>query len=283
MDDSSNQGCCAGSNKCSDSSIKELVKEGYSKISTYSKQSNVESLCGIGRECKADYSIFSEDYSKIQGYCESADLGLGCGIPTSSIQIKEGNYVLDLGCGAGNDCFVAREMVGETGKVIGLDMTPNMLRKAWENNDKMNYRNVEFRLGDIEDMPVANELIDVVISNCVINLVPNKIKAFKEIYRVLKTEGIFSISDIVISKELPKKIKEAAELIVGCVSGAIQKETYLKYIHDVGFSSKILKEKEINIPESILKSYLSDEEIAEFKLSGTRILSITVVGLKNKI
>ena len=158
--------CCSDNNN---SDVKNNVKEGYSKIANQSKVKNEQSLCGITGSCNVDFSIFSEDYSQINGYCENADLGLGCGIPTSSVKIKEGDTVLDLGSGAGNDCFIARKMVGNSGKVIGLDMTPEMLIKAWQNTDKMGYNNVEFRFGDIENMPISDNIIDVVISNCVIS------------------------------------------------------------------------------------------------------------------
>jgi len=216
----------------------------------------------------------------MQGYCKTADLGVGCGIPTQSISLKSGDYVLDLGCGAGNDCFIARSLVGEKGKVIGLDFTPNMLKKAWENSDKMNYNNVEFRFGDIEDMPVATGIIDVVISNCVINLVPNKKKAFDEISRVLKPTGFFSISDVVMNKEIPEKMKSRVDLYAGCVAGAIIKEQYLEIIKNSGFDYEIKKEKEVVLGKENLLKFLSEEETEEYLNKDIRIYSITVVGKK---
>jgi len=288
--------CCDKSSKCCDpktdtinindtntkesSDLKETVKEGYSKIAKQTKKENEYSLCGITGGCSADYSIFAEDYTKLEGYLENADLALGCGVPTSAVKINEGNVVLDLGCGAGNDCFIARSMVGNSGKVIGLDITPEMLKMAWKNTDKTGYNNVEFRFGDIEDMPVSDNVVDVVISNCVLNLVPNKLKAFQEIQRVLKPKGIFSISDIVITKELPEKMRKAAGMYVGCVSGAIIKDEYLKMAQNCGFNTSVIKEKEIKIPEKIMLEYLDEEALKKYVESGTKILSITVVGQK---
>lgn len=274
-----NKSNCCSSNEI-DNDLKDKVKEGYSKIANQSKAHNEQTICGIGGTCTVDYTIFSEDYSKLDGYCETADLGLGCGVPTSSVKINPGDTVLDLGCGAGNDCFIARNMVGNEGKVIGLDFTPQMLKKAWENNDKLGYKNVEFRFGDIEDMPVMNSIIDVVISNCVINLAPNKSSVFKEMMRVLKPGGIFSISDIVTIGDLSDKLKKISGMYIGCVSGAVNKEVYLKMITDIGFKASILKEKEILIPEKVFLEHLSKEEYDDHLKSGVKITSITVVGQK---
>ncbi len=266
-----------------DQAIKDMVKENYAKIANQTKEVNTATLCGIsGGCCNIDLTIFAEDYSKFDGYVENADLGLGCGVPTSSINIKEGDVVLDLGCGAGNDCFIARNKVGTSGKVIGLDMTPEMLKKAWINTDKAGYNNVEFRFGEIENMPISNNIIDVIISNCVINLVPNKKKAFEEIQRVLKPQGIFSISDMVTTKDLPDYIRKAAEMYAGCVAGAVTKDDYLKIIETCGFNFSVVKEKEIVIPEEIMLGLLKKEEYDEFVKSGSKILSITVVGQKKK-
>lgn len=263
--------------------IKEKVKETYSEIVSQPKKQNEESLCGVGgSSCGIDYSIFAEDYTKLDGYCKKADLGLGCGNPTEGVTIKKGDFVLDLGCGAGNDCFIARSYVGTEGKVIGLDFTPEMLKKAWQNLDESKFNNIEFRFGDIEDMPVANNLIDVVISNCVINLVPNKKKAFEEIFRVLKPSGFFTISDVVSTKELPIKIKNEANLYSGCVSGAIVKEDYLTMIKQIGFNVEVKKEKEIKIPKEMMLQFLSQEEYQLFVDSEIKLMSITVVGKKSE-
>ena len=264
--------------------IKQTVKEKYSQIAMRSKQENESSCCGATGCCSGvDYTIFSENYNQVKGYNADADLGLGCGIPTEYAKIKEGDTVVDLGSGAGNDCFVARAIVGEYGKVIGLDMTEAMIAKALENAKKLNYSNVEFVLGDIENMPINAKVADVVISNCVLNLVPNKHKAFEEIYRILKNGGHFSISDVVIKGELPDKIKQAAEMYAGCVAGAIDKDEYVGIIEHAGFVDvTIQKEKQITVPDEILLNFLSESELKSFKDAGTGIYSITIYGKKSK-
>jgi SAM-dependent methyltransferase len=223
----------------------------------------------------------TDDYSAIEGYNPDADLGLGCGLPTQFAKIKPGNTVIDLGSGAGNDCFIARKETGETGKVIGIDFTPAMIEKARANAEKLNFNNVEFRQGDIEQIPVTANVADVIVSNCVLNLVPNKDGVFKEIFRVLKPGGHFSISDIVLSGSLPAKIQEAAEMYAGCVSGAIQKQEYLQLIEKNGFTNiTVQKEKAILVPDDILAGYLTREEITAFRNSNTGIYSITVYAKK---
>jgi SAM-dependent methyltransferase len=223
----------------------------------------------------------SEDYNQLEGYNSEADLGLGCGLPTQFAKIKSGNVVIDLGSGAGNDAFIARHGTGETGKVIGIDFTPAMIEKARNNAEARGLHNVEFRQGDIEKMPVTSNVADVVVTNCVLNLVPNKDEVFKEILRVLKPGGHFSISDIVLVGELPANIKNAAEMYAGCVAGAIQKEEYLELIKSNGFNNiTVQKEKVITIPDDILSSYLSEEEITSFKNGGTGIFSVTVYAEK---
>ena len=164
--------------------IKDMVRSKYGEIAAQSKEQNAASCCGAGECSTVDYTIFSEDYTKLKGYVSDADLALGCGVPTEFAQIREGDVVVDLGSGAGNDAFVARAITGESGKVIGVDMTPQMIDKARENADALGFNNVEFRLGDIENMPIAANRADVVISNCVLNLVPDKHRAFEEMYRV---------------------------------------------------------------------------------------------------
>lgn len=212
---------------------------------------------------------------------QEADLGLGCGIPTEFAQIKKGDLVLDLGSGAGNDCFIARTLCGEAGKVIGVDMTPEMIRKAQLNSDRHNFRNVEFRQGDIENLPVLDNYVDVVISNCVINLVPDKRKVFKEIHRVLKPGGHFSISDVLTEGELPPEIKHASALYVGCVSGALRKEVQLEIIKELGFAEvEIKKERVIDVPDELMLKYVSKEQLEDFKKSGVKILSATFVARK---
>jgi len=258
--------------------LKAIVKEKYSQIAQQSKTQNETSCCESSGCCDSvDYTVFSDDYSNLQGYNSDADLGLGCGIPTNFAHLKPGDSVLDLGSGAGNDCFVARVIVGESGKVTGLDFTEAMIEKARINNEKLGYQNVEFVQGDIEQMPLRDNSFDVVISNCVLNLVPDKEKAFKEIYRVLKPGGHFCVSDVVISGKLPEKIKDDAEMYAGCVSGAIQKNDYLEIIRENNFmNTSIEKEKEIEIPNTILLNYISMDELRKFKKTRTGIYSITV-------
>lgn len=259
--------------------IKELVKEKYAAIAEQAIDQNLGSCCGATTSCGGDdvYNIMSDDYSKLEGYNPDADLGLGCGLPTEFAMIKAGDTVIDLGSGAGNDAFIARKIVGDTGRVLGIDFTEAMISKARANTEKLGFNNVEFRLGDIDDMPVTSNFADVIVSNCVLNLVPNKFKVISEIFRVLKPGGHFSISDIVLEGSLPDKWKQVAELYAGCVSGAIQKEVYLEMISNAGFSNiKLQKEKEIIIPNDILKNYLTDTEIETYKRGGTKITSITV-------
>jgi SAM-dependent methyltransferase len=223
----------------------------------------------------------ADDYSKLEGYNPDADLGLGCGLPTQFAKIKKGDVVIDLGSGAGNDAFIARHETGETGKVIGIDFTPAMVARARQNAEVRGFNNVEFRQGDIEEMPVSNGTADVIVSNCVLNLVPNKDRVFKEIFRVLKPGGHFSISDIVLEGELPAEIKEAAEMYAGCVAGAIQKNSYLQLIEANGFRNVVVqKDKAIVVPDDILKKYLSADQLASFRNSGTGIRSITVYAEK---
>ncbi len=265
----------------SDNELKELVRQKYAEIAMQDKETNMASCCGAGGCSTEVYNIMSDDYSQLEGYNPDADLGLGCGLPTEYAQMKAGDTVIDLGSGAGNDCFVARGVVGETGKVIGIDFTEQMIEKARANAEKLGYNNVEFRQGDIEKMPVTANVADVVVSNCVLNLVPNKDNVFKEIYRVLKTGGHFSISDVVLVGELPEKLQQAAEMYAGCVSGAIQRDAYLALINKNGFKNVIVqKQKAIVIPDDILKNYLTDEEITAYKESKTGIYSITVYAEK---
>lgn len=261
--------------------IKEMVKRKYSEIALQDQETNASSCCGSGGCTTEVYNVMSDEYDHLQGYSAEADLKLGCGLPTEFAKIQPGNTVVDLGSGAGNDCFVARHETGETGKVIGIDFSPEMIDKARLNADKLNYNNVEFRLGDIENIPTMSNIADVVVSNCVMNLVPNKPKAFSEVHRILKVGGHFSISDIVLTGDLPEKIKNAAEMYAGCVASAIQKEDYLDIIKNSGFKNITLqKEKPIIIPNDILKNYLNEEEIETYNSNKNIIFSITVYAEK---
>ena len=243
-----------------------------------------EKSCCCGPSCcgpEVDYTVFSEDYKNKEGYNPDADLNLGCGIPTDYAGIKKGDHVLDLGSGAGNDCFVARAIVGETGKVTGLDMTEQMIRKAKENCAKLKFANVEFIPGDIEEMPFEKNLFDVVISNCVLNLVPDKSKAFREIFRVLKPGGHFCVSDVVIKGSLSEKMKKDAEMYAGCVSGASEMDEYLKIVDNSGFRNSIVhKQKEIKLPEDLLSEYNDPNELKSYHAGDTGIFSITVSAVK---
>lgn len=263
--------------------IKEMVKQKYSEIALQDKETNQSSCCGSGCCSTEVYNIMSDDYSTLAGYNPDADLGLGCGLPTQFAKIKKGDTVIDLGSGAGNDCFIARSKTGEDGRVIGIDFTPAMVDKAKTNAQKLGFVNVEFMQGDIENIPVSANIADVIVSNCVLNLVPNKDKAFKEIFRVLKQGGHFSISDVVLIGNLPNALQDEAEMYAGCVAGAIQKNIYLELINTNGFSNiTIQKERLINIPDDILNSYLNEDELLSFKSGNTGIFSITVYAEKPK-
>ncbi len=262
--------------------LKEIVRQKYTQIAGQSKTQNASSCCGSDCGCGASsYTIMADEYTHLEGYVPDADLGLGCGIPTEIAAIKPGDTILDLGSGAGNDVFVARRSVGEKGRVIGVDMTEVMIERANENNRKLGYTNVEFRFGDIDNLPVASDSVDVVLSNCVLNLVPNKKKAFSEIFRVLKSGGHFGISDIVTTKDLPAAIQSAAALYAGCVGGALVKEQYLDLFRSVGFRNvTVRKERTIDIPDDYLATALPDADLRAFRQSGIAILSVTISGEK---
>lgn len=264
-------------------SIKKIVKNKYSQIATSAKGSG---CCGPVSDCcdansNIEFSMFGDDYRSIDGYLPDADLGLGCGLPTEFAGIKQGDVVVDLGSGAGNDVFIARNLVGKPGKVIGVDMTEAMIEKANQNKIKLGYDNVEFRLGDIENIPIDDGSVDVVISNCVLNLVPDKRKAFSEIYRILKPDAHFCISDVVIQGEMTEEFKHSAELYAGCVAGALQLEEYIDIIRQSGFENiEIKKSRKIELPEELIEKYLSKQAIEDYKNSVKGIYSITVVASK---
>jgi arsenite methyltransferase len=266
--------------------IKKIVKEKYSNIAIQSDLPDNAHGCGCGSGCcsEMDYTVFSESYDKLAGYAEDADLGLGCGIPTEFAGLQEGQHVLDLGSGAGNDCFVARAIVDDSGHVTGLDFSDEMLTKARKNAQKLGYANVDFVAGDIEDMPFDNNRFDVVLSNCVLNLVPDKEKAFAEIMRVLKPGGHFCVSDVVLQGQLPEALREDAEMYAGCVSGAMQLDDYLHVIDQAGFSRvTVHKQRRIDIPLQILKNYLNEAEVKDFLTGSTGLFSVTVSGEKNNL
>lgn len=261
-----------------DLELKQIVKEKYSQIAEQSVKSNCGCCCS---EQDFDFNMIGDDYKNVKGHFNEADLGLGCGIPTEFAQIDEGDTVLDLGSGAGNDVFIARTIVGENGKVIGVDMTKEMIDRANKNNEKLNFKNVEFRFGEIEELPVDSNSVDVVISNCVLNLVPNKQKAFAEIFRVLKPNSHFCVSDVVLKGELPSELKKSAEMYAGCVSGAMKKEEYLQIIENAGFKNiEVKKTKTISLPDKLLNSFLERDQVVKYKNNEFGIISITVVGNK---
>jgi ubiquinone/menaquinone biosynthesis C-methylase UbiE len=265
-----------------DKQIKEMLKEKYGAIAEQAKKPNQSSCYGSTSGCSnVEFTVMAEDYSKLPGYTPEADLALGCGLPTEFAQIKSGDTVVDLGSGAGNDCLVARSIAGAKGRVIGVDMTEAMVDKARRNATKLGYTNVEFRLGDIEQLPIEDKTADVVVSNCVMNLVPDKQRAFAETFRILKPGGHFSISDIVLQGELPDDLRHEAALYAGCISGAVQKEEYLSIIRNAGFVSlEVQKERKIEVPDDILERHLTPEQLAEFKQSHVGIFSVTVFAEK---
>lgn len=248
--------------------IKLAVRDKYGKIAS-SVSSGGGSCCGTSSCCgSSEYSTFNESYDHLPGYNPDADLSLGCGIPIDYAGIKPGDFVLDLGCGAGNDCFVARSVTGEEGHVTGLDFTQQMLLKAEENRKKLGYGNISFVEGDIEEMPLPDGKFDVVISNCVINLVPDKRKAFKEIMRVLKSGGHFSISDVVIKGTLTEEMKSDMEAYAGCVSGAMEYKEYIDNIRETGFDDiRVNSEKKIEVPDSQLPAPTGDEVAGVYSIT----------------
>ena len=267
---------------------KKVVREGYAKIA---KQGG--SCCSPASSCCGSTTDLTQDISKKIGYTEEeikavpdgANLGLGCGNPVALASLREGETVLDLGAGAGFDCFLAADKVGKNGRVIGVDMTPEMIEKARENVKKGDYDNVEFRLGEIENLPVADNSVDAVISNCVINLAPDKRRVFREAFRVLKPGGRLMVSDIVLLKELPDFIKNSIAAYIGCVSGAIRRDEYLGAIKAAGFQeTRIIDET----PDNWVSDDVAAREFAEslkitpeeLKEVATSVISIKVYGVK---
>lgn len=237
--------------------IKKIVQEKYGLLVKYSNTNNDRNCCST-----PDFAVFADKYEGIPGYDSNSDYGLGCGLPTEFANIKEGDTVVDLGSGAGNDCFVARAIAGESGRIIGIDFTADMIQKARDNALRLKYSNVEFILGDIENIPLDNNTTDVVVSNCVINLVPDKKRVFSEIFRILRPGGHFCISDVVISGNMPEQIKKDALMYAGCIAGAIHKEEYLSIVAEMGFKNIIIqKEKRIVIPEEIMTKYIPKDEL----------------------
>lgn len=264
--------------------LKELVKQRYNELALDSNALKGKCCCGTNpaKPAQKVFTIMSEDYSKLKGYEPDADLGVGCGLPTQYAGIKKGDTVIDLGSGAGNDCFIARMETGETGKVIGIDFSPRMLEKARANALKRGYSNVEFIEGDIENMPLPDNSADVIVSNCVLNLLPEKDKIFKEIYRVLKPKGHFCISDVVLNGKFPKEFTDNASLYAGCIASAIDKEDYLEEIEKACFSDiRIERTKNVVIPDEVLREHLDSDTLQKYKAGNVGIYSITVTGQKS--
>jgi SAM-dependent methyltransferase len=272
--------------------VKKIVREGYAKIAK-----NQKSCSGEPTSCCANTSDMSEEISKRIGYSEEeigsvpegANLGLGCGNPVALAALKKGQTVLDLGSGGGFDCFLAANRVGKSGKVIGVDMTPEMIDKARRNARKGKYENVEFRLGEIENLPVADGTVDVIISNCVINLSPNKKRVFEESFRVLKPNGRLMVSDIVLLKKLPETIRKNVQAYIGCLSGAEMKGKYLQMIEDAGFEEvKIIEENHFPVEnmandptaQAIVKT--SEIPVEKVKKIADIVASVKVSGVKPK-
>ena len=258
--------------------LKKIVKTTYGEIARQGGTCCGPAACGDS----LGGTTFAESYQGLDGYFPEADLGLGCGIPTEYAGIEEGQTVVDLGSGAGNDVFVVRAIVGETGRAIGLDMVPDMVEKAKTNAAKLEFDNVEFHLGEIEEMPLDSSIADVIVSNCVLNLVPDKKRAFAEIHRVLKPGGHFCVSDIVLEGDLPEELAEAAIAYAGCVAGAQRKDEYMETISAAGFNdASIRSTRQVHLPDQLLVDVLGAETAAGLKDSGFGIYSITVVGYKD--
>ncbi|MEZ5789147.1 MAG: arsenite methyltransferase [Xanthobacteraceae bacterium] len=259
--------------------IRALVREKYGALAR-------REASGCGCSCAptdagAGLDMIGDAYKSVAGYVFEADLGLGCGLPTEHADIKPGETVLDLGAGAGIDAFVARRLVGDEGQVYGVDMTPDMIAKARANAEKLGYRNVEFRLGEIEHLPFERDSIDLVISNCVLNLVPDKARAFAEIFRVLRPGGRFCVSDIVASAPLPDGIRDAAALYVGCVAGAEPEADYLATIRAAGFHEiRIAKSRRIDLPDEVVAGFVTAAERTAMRETDLHVRSVTVLGVK---
>ena len=259
---------------------KEQIQERYNKLALSPK---ITRGCG----CKPmdpsekQFTITSEAYESTKGYVEEADLGIGCGLPVQHAGIKKGDTVIDLGSGAGNDCFVAREVAGVEGRVIGIDFAHNMITRARANAQRRGLTNVDFIEADIEQIPMQDETAEVVISNCVLNLIPNKKRVFNEIYRLLKPNGHFCVSDIVVNGHFPEAFINEASLYAGCIATAIQEDDYLRYIEGAEFKNiRIVRRKRVDIPKEAIDTHLNKEQIEKLCNGEIGIYSITVMGEK---
>ncbi len=265
------------------SNLKDKIKDSYTQVLS----NQAIGCCGQTSNQSQNYgcgshdNTFAEDYSNQPGYHEEADYGLGCGIPINFAGISEGDIVLDLGSGAGNDAFIASTLTGSEGRVIGVDITPAMIEKANKNKKKLQAHNVEFRLADIEELDIKEGSVDVVISNCVLNMVFDKLATYQSIYKVLRPGGHFSVSDIVMSVALTENLKNITALYAGCIAGAATKDQYLEIIKEAGFRDIAIKsEKVIDLPDEFMLRHVTAEELFEYRASGNEVLSITVNGWK---
>jgi arsenite methyltransferase len=259
-----------------------LVRERYGAIALAGESCCGPASCGCGEEMAPDgLNVIGDAYAGVAGRLAEADLNLGCGVPTRHAALRPGETVLDLGSGAGNDAFIARHEVGPEGRVLGVDMTREMIAKARGNAAKLGYGNVEFREGAIEQLPVDSGSVDAVISNCVLNLVPDKSKAFAEMLRVLRPGGRFCVSDIVATGELPAPVREVAALYVGCVAGAMAEDSYLGLLETTGFQDvRVAEARSIPLSDDALAGSMSAADIAAFRASGIKLKSVTVLGAK---
>jgi SAM-dependent methyltransferase len=266
----------------SEDETRTLVRERYAAIARGVKSCCEPVSCGCGPEMAPDgLNVIGNAYAGVAGHLAEADLNLGCGVPTRHAALRPGETALDLGSGAGNDAFIARHEVGPEGRVLGVDMTSEMIAKARANAAKLAYENVEFREGQIEQLPVASGSVDVVISNCVLNLVPDKGRAFAEMFRVLRPGGRFCVSDIVATGELPAPVRQVAALYVGCVAGAMAETDYLALLETTGFEDvRVAEAKPVELSDDALAGYMSGADIGAFRASGVALKSVTVLGTK---
>ena len=261
--------------------VHKVVRERYGKIAKTKTEP-----CGCGCGCTSTSQQIGYSKGELASVPEGADLNLGCGNPIALASLKEGETVIDLGSGGGLDCFLAAKKVGAKGKVIGIDMTAEMLERARGNAKKGGYKNVEFRLGEIENMPVADNTADIIISNCVINLSPDKKRVFSEAFRVLKPKGRLMISDMVLLKDLPDKVKESVLAYVGCVAGADLKEDYLSKIKMAGFGNvEVVAENhlpEMFLEEPDVKAFVEEQNMTKKEIAdiSDAVVSIKVSAIK---
>ena len=264
--------------------LKKSIQEKFAVIVDQAENVEDEEACGCGSGCGCGSSAsatLSEDYTDTAGYHPFADLGLGCGMPVEYARIKSGDTVLDLGSGAGNDCFVARELVGSQGKVIGVDITDRMIGKARKNAELAGYNNVEFRAGDIEDLPVSDKTAHVILSNCSLNLVPDKARAIREAYRALKHHGQLCVSDIFTKGDFPKGLKMDADMYYGCMAGTLTLEEGLKMLGECGFEEITVHNiRKIELPDAMLHYYLPPEQAKEFREGEPGMYAVTLSAAK---